>query len=660
MKTFWFIAIFTCFWQHLNAQDLPGPTANVQSMPEDSYIIAMDNSWQSTSGASPYFNLKAYGLVVYLMNNNIKVKRIIRSGKVKDAVDFSVGTRQVKPTLESGTTYRDFKSGPFVVFGSDVLRSNLEQLVDNYNHNAGGISGITSADERVKVYKTTAAASVDVRYDLTDYKVKAAILTDGGNAPVHTTYMTLAGIPSSNYSLQANNDLDLACFTFASEPHNDHQVPSVVANIKSFIQSGGNFLAQCAAIPNYDFLGNFHSSNGITVKNITPASVFYPNADLSMAQFEGGFSMRQGGSCQNWNLASGSYTNHMHAYTVNTNGFVNNATLIGSAGAKLTAPGVPGGMVYYLGNHSYTLPNNVNHNAGMRMFLNTLLTPANCQQILRYSIVPNCNAGSMGVKGLNGPPTAYPITFYLYADVGSVPGAVDPGDSFIGATTVYNAGQLAQIQMMQPYNNSTDYVVKVVPSNSCYVPEELQPPNCKIITLPASIKNFSAVRNDAKVFLTWQSLAEEESKGYYVQQLVNGHWKDLEFIPSKAQNGSSHETLSYQFVHDNAGAGEQQYRLKLVSFQNSDHLSEIRFVAAISSQQVFSVSKRNASGNYQISFFGPSTHQLSVYDAAGKLIRNMQDIRQSSLQIEIPQKGIYFIKVVNHLGQVQQEKILSL
>ena len=38
--------------------DLPNPTANIQTMPMGSLVVAMDNTNQANPG---YFNLKAYG-----------------------------------------------------------------------------------------------------------------------------------------------------------------------------------------------------------------------------------------------------------------------------------------------------------------------------------------------------------------------------------------------------------------------------------------------------------------------------------------------------------------------------------------------------------------------------------------------------------------------
>src|SRR6476661_2523973 len=111
--------LLICFPVLIQAQntDLPGPSANLQTVPAVSYIIAMDNTLQVNSAGD--FNLKAYGLIVYLLNNNVKIKWSIKAGKTKDGIDFSAPAEQIKPTFAASAN-RDFKAGPFLIYSSDT------------------------------------------------------------------------------------------------------------------------------------------------------------------------------------------------------------------------------------------------------------------------------------------------------------------------------------------------------------------------------------------------------------------------------------------------------------------------------------------------------------------------------------------------------------
>ena len=348
------------------SQDLPNPASNLQTLPSGSYILAMDNTNQLNTGG--YFNVKSYGCVVHLLNQSVKVKRVILAGKAKDAIDFSVDATQVKPTL--GTSgVKNFKAGPFVIFLADT--SGVANLVQGFNNSQ------TSAN-LVKLYRTNANVTVDVRHNLSGFVPKAAILDDGGNQAVHIAYMTWAGITTMNYAVNAGANLVALCFTFASEPHNGNTGPTVdttIKRIKSFVQSGCNFLAQCAAIDNYEnnSFGRFQTTNGITVVNkALELTDGFPNADLAYNQIEGAFTASQGGSTKTWKLATGSVKANSMYYTCN--GTTKTDTM-GMSVSKLTIGTGGGGLVFYLGNHSYTSATDYNDINGVRMYMNAFLTP---------------------------------------------------------------------------------------------------------------------------------------------------------------------------------------------------------------------------------------------------------------------------------------------
>src|SRR2546423_3011696 len=183
--------------------DLPGPNANIQSLPNKSYIIAMDNTNQT--GTNGFFNLKTYGLIVYLLNNNVKVKWVITAGKAKDAADFTVNTVLIKPTSNATNTSRTFRAGPFVIFAQDT--TGVAALFDTYY----ALNSLAGSD-RPNLYRTQGSVNVDIRYDLTGFKPKAAILNDGGNDTIHLNYMIKAGIPATNYTISTGKDLTVSCY----------------------------------------------------------------------------------------------------------------------------------------------------------------------------------------------------------------------------------------------------------------------------------------------------------------------------------------------------------------------------------------------------------------------------------------------------------------
>lgn len=355
---------------------MPQPAANYQILPAGSLVIAMDNATQANSTNN--FNLRSYGLVVFLLNNNVKVSWIIQSGKSKDGIDFSTTACMVKPSIGTISNF-NFKAGPFVVSVNDTI--GVAGLIDNFNSNT------SQATNKVKVYRTMADAMVDQRYNLTGFKPKAALLNNGGNWTIHKDYLLAAGINfginsigtmATNWEQAIASDLMSSCFTFASEGHwsesNLTTAKNVTNNIRTFLLAGGNVLAECAAVRTYENVGRFHSTGGI---NVTTENAFsnalttlsYNNADLSYSQFNGDININKGGSLKNWTY-SGSIQNNEHNHV---NGTQNN-TNIGASVSKLNT-GQNGGLLFYLGNHKFDRIDDLTVLNGIRMYLNAFLTP---------------------------------------------------------------------------------------------------------------------------------------------------------------------------------------------------------------------------------------------------------------------------------------------
>jgi hypothetical protein len=75
----------------------------------------------------------------------------------------------------------------------------------------------------------------------------------------------------------------------------------------------------------------------------------------------------------------------------------------------------------------------------------------------------------------------------------------------------------------------------------------LSKPACA--TLPVTFLSFTASRNNSSVLLKWETVTEENSKGFYVQRNHgNNIWEVLGFVETKAINGSSTSRLNYIFT----------------------------------------------------------------------------------------------------------------
>ena len=337
--------------------DLPGATNHFETILAGSYVIPMDTNLQAV--VSP-FNIKAYGLVNALLHTNIPVKWAITAGKVKDGIDFAANAARIYPTNQSASNLT-FRAGPFII--TQDLTNRAWAVITNFASS-------------VAVYRLTTNTVVDIRYTIV-HRPKVAVLDDGGTQKILTDVLDDAGFSTNNYEVLHGADVGFlplpSCFTLVASPHFDGgtSASNQTQSIRAFVQQGGNFFAQCAAIRTYEndaYNGHFLTTQG-TADDNTAVAFTYPNADMALSQFQGSL-QDEGGSLQDWTLAVGS--------VITNNGFMNvlkstDTNVMRSTTAKFTR-GKLGSMVFYLGGHDYR-PSALGDINGQRMFLNAAFVP---------------------------------------------------------------------------------------------------------------------------------------------------------------------------------------------------------------------------------------------------------------------------------------------
>ncbi len=659
MKKFIFLVIISAFIvPFAQSQDLPAPSSNLQTLPVGSYVVAMDNTNQ---GASGLMNIKAYGLVVTLLNNNVKVKWIINSTKVKDGIDFSVNATQIRPSLVSAANL-SFKAGPFVIFAEDT--TGVAAIVQTFN---------TAQSTNVRLYRTNATVSVDVRYDMTGFRPKAAILDDGTNADIHTGYMAAAGIPVTNFFVELTGaNLQTQCYTFASEPHNTEANTTLINAIKSFVLNGGNFLAQCEAVRTYEnnANGRFQTTGGSGLEKgaggnsnatITTADVAFPNAALSYSQFEGAFNMNLGGSLRNWRLTTGtSYHNNAHDHVEGS--VLSNA--VSASVSKLTPANQRGGLVFYLGNHEYDLSNISNIN-GMRMYMNAFLTPTPNSGVISYTgSLSSCgNISTNRVVSLfaqNGPTGAFPIGFELYADVNSN-NTIDGSDVSLGTSSVNTNNSAANIPVLNlAYRNNSYYLAKASTAPGCYANTF----NFRIANtcgaLPVTLVAFDVRKTQDKVLLTWETSQELDNDGFEIQRRINNaRYEKIGFVDSKNPGGNV--AAYYQFQDLSLPSNSvAYYRLRQVDLNGKESFSDIRAVRS-NAKQLYATIYPNPSKGKSMLVLPEGVGKTDVYleDITGKRVRSWEDIQTSRLEISNVAPGLYLVRVISReTGEQLVERLL--
>jgi hypothetical protein len=415
--------------------ELPPPSSSLELIPAGSLIIAMDNDKQNIGSV---FNLKAYGLANHLLWEEVRLSWAIRAGKAKDGIDFTVAAQRILPTA-TGSATLNFRGGPMII---------------HRDRAAYALPLITAYGNNVAVYETTADVMVEVRFTL-DQRKKVGVLNDGGNAAIHSAVLNEAGFVSGQQyvTISATSLLTVnanACITLASEPHwdsvgNDEQTDA----IRQYAESGGNFLAQCAAIESYEnnvAHGLFQSTQGMVENNLGNTNHVYPNPDLAYSQFQGVLA-DGGGSISDYELAPGSvFQNggHSHAHNASdTDRYIATAS-------KLTVGG--GGNVMYLGGHNYNGSDLGNMN-GKRMYLNAAMMPSGRPSSCGFDVPVMPPAGIASIS------SAADQTFNE-GDSATLASAITIADS--ATTPIITAGNDIRIRIPSSFNMTWDTSVTTV------------------------------------------------------------------------------------------------------------------------------------------------------------------------------------------------------
>lgn len=368
-----------------------GTSSNETILP-GSLVIPMDNDLQGNSNGcavTTAFNLRAYGLVVRLLHNNIPVKWAIDNKVSKDGVDFSAEVSQFAGPTTSGcrsgaNTVRPFSGGPLIVAAEYTALAT--PFITAFNNEIAN-----NADD-VRVYQiVTSSVNVPIRYTLT-HKPLVAVGPDGGNfgTGVHQALFDDAKLRNASnapYYASVTNEIigPNSCYTVATQAHASATAGQFVGAYRDFAEAGGNLLLQCASVGVFEnnlLDGLFQTTNGWTVLGTNDSTdvtspLVYPNPAMPFNQFVGALA-NQDGAITDYRLAGGSAERPSFLRSVSNSGTGLNNTFVASVN-KVGTP-LSGGNVFELGGHDYyrttagtTEQERIN---GQRMILNTILVPA--------------------------------------------------------------------------------------------------------------------------------------------------------------------------------------------------------------------------------------------------------------------------------------------
>lgn len=185
---------------------------------------------------------------------------------------------------------------------------------------------------------------------------------------------------------------------------------------------------------------------------------------------------------------------------------------------------------------------------------------------------------------------------------------------------------------------------------------------CAANPLPVSLRSFTASRNSSTVDLKWETVTEENSKGFNIQRNLDNSWEKIGFIDTKAINGNSSSLLSYTFSDLNNNArGVSQYRLQQVDIDGKFAYSQIRSVRA-NGQKGKTIIYPNPTNDGKVNVVfenKDASRNVSLMDINGRVIKQWKNVLSNTLQIENLLTGFYTLRIINsETGEQIVEKIV--
>lgn len=421
------------------------PISNSETFPSGTLFIPMDNNEQAVNEE---FNLKVYGLIVTLLHNDIPLKWAIRSGKSKDDIDFSASSKRIAPTTNT-IQNRNFKGGPIIIWPG--YESQAMTVINNFGN-------------KVKIYELQEIKSIDIAHDLT-HKPKGVVFNNGGKSKIHKKIYKDAGLTEGTHFDEVSSASLLngnSCYTFASEPHTDTNDISttIVNNVKTFVENGGNFLAQYKGVEAYA-----NSINGSLLATYASkpdicGNIIFDNSSEPFIQIHGGLK-DQGGSVESFKFTS----NPGLRVAYDSNDGANYKAYVGRLTGTTTSNG---GYVHYLAGHEYEDKDGEEAINGKRMFLNAFILPAdrpnNCGLTICSTASNTTNTSNIlenETKTLVGSPSVG--TWSIISGGGTINGNIYSPANINGNTTVTVRYTIAATGSCNASTSDATFVINSVP-----------------------------------------------------------------------------------------------------------------------------------------------------------------------------------------------------
>lgn len=249
--------------------------------------------------------------------------------------------------------------------------------------------------------------------------------------------------------------------------------------------------------------------------------------------------------------------------------------------------------------------------------------------------------------------TTYDFLVERYTTTGSLDNTFD-GDGVLVVQFGFNVDDGASLCAIQPNGK---ILVSGFSVNGGSQDFAIIRVNSALFPLPVSLVNFSAYKQASSVVLNWQTVSEQNNRGFEIQRSGDGiNFTRIGWVAGLGNSSSLH---TYFFTDATPLNGKNFYRLNQIDLDNHSKLSAIH---KVDFEQVvdFSMYPNPATDVLNVQF-GSNIETIKITDLQGRLL--WKGNANGALQILIPIQqlpdGLYMLEVSDRNGNRQLQKFIK-
>jgi Secretion system C-terminal sorting domain len=167
--------------------------------------------------------------------------------------------------------------------------------------------------------------------------------------------------------------------------------------------------------------------------------------------------------------------------------------------------------------------------------------------------------------------------------------------------------------------------------------------------LPIILSDFSALKNNCKAVLNWNTSSEINSDKFEIEFSKNST-NHFEVLSTILASGNSTNFKSYQFSYSMESGVAYFFRLKMINKDGTYTFSEIRKLSCSGIKNEIIVSPNPTADVFHITGMNSGINSISIFGKAGQLISTHSAINNKNIDISNLQIGVYLLKIVNENG----------